>query len=315
MSKSPRKSIDAIRKALPQIERREIRLDVRQLEIREDPENPEITMRIPYNSNSEDMGFVERIAPGAFARSIRNGMRAKIKATDTTYRDVVSLWNHDPNLPLGRQSNETLRFDDSEEELQAIVTLDPGDTNHQNALRRVQRRDVVGSSFGFEKIVDDWDEEDGKPLRTLVEVRLFDVSPVTFPAYPGSEARSMVDIALRRSGVDLSDLADLLSGAKAGKVAEEYRDRLRAWIRHLESLVPPFQRTDDGMERRLMLHERVLRAMGGQEIPEKETPAEARTYVRPTDGKSYATFEMCVMDNQWADNPEGYCNMIKTGGE
>ena len=42
-------------------------------------------------------------------------------------------------------------------------------------------------SFGFRTITDEWRHEDGEVVRELIEVELFDVSPVTFPAYPQTD--------------------------------------------------------------------------------------------------------------------------------
>ncbi len=251
-------TIDEIRKALPERERRVIPAKLAAIEVRStDREPPKITMRIPYESDSEDMGFVERIAPGAFTRSIKNGQSAKNGRSD-----IVSLWNHDPSWVLGRQSNRTLSFEDGDTELSATVTLDGEDTMHRHFLRRVERRDVQGSSFGFEKVKDSWEETDAGPVRTLMEVRMFDVSPVTFPAYPASqsEARSLVDVALVRSGIDLSELADYLQQAKAGKVPESVRDGFRSWIARLSSMLPAVPPEDGDLLVKLALHERVSRA-------------------------------------------------------
>jgi len=51
----------------------------------------------------------------------------------------------------------------------------------------IDRGDVDQTSFGFETLSDRWETVDGGEVRTLMKVRLFDVSPVTFPAYPNTE--------------------------------------------------------------------------------------------------------------------------------
>lgn len=132
-----------------------------------------------FNQLSEDLGgFREMIAPGAFAASI-------------TKDDIRALINHDPNLIIGRSIAKTLRL--VEDEIGLAVGIDLPDTSAARDLIAVMERgDVTQMSFGFETISDKWEMKDGEPLRTLLAVRLWDVSPVTFPAYPQTEA------ALRR---------------------------------------------------------------------------------------------------------------------
>lgn len=43
-------------------------------------------------------------------------------------------------------------------------------------------------SFGFQTVKDLWEEREKKVVRTLQQVKLFDVSPVTYPAYPQTSA-------------------------------------------------------------------------------------------------------------------------------
>jgi len=126
-----------------------------------------------YNVETEIAGmFRERIAPGAFDTAV---------ATD----DVRALWNHDANFVLGRTSSGTLRLTADARGLQYDV--EPPDTQWARDLMvSVERGDVTQSSFGF--LVpdggDEWTREAGQmPLRTIRKAQLFDVSPVTYPAY------------------------------------------------------------------------------------------------------------------------------------
>lgn len=126
-----------------------------------------------YNVETEIAGFFrERIAPGAFEDAVQ---------TD----DVRALFNHDPNFVLGRTSSGTLQLSADHRGLRYDV--EPPDTQWARDLMvSVDRGDVTQSSFGF--VVpdggDEWTREDGKlPLRTIRKAQLYDVSPVTFPAY------------------------------------------------------------------------------------------------------------------------------------
>ena len=126
------------------------------------------------------MGFREKIAPGAFRKSIRR------KA------DVRALWNHNPDYVLGRTKSGTLRL--KEDDIGLAIEIQPPDTQWANDLvTTIERGDVDQMSFGFVVVKEEWTEDHKKKetVRTLEEVDLFDVSPVTFPAYP------QTDVAVR----------------------------------------------------------------------------------------------------------------------
>ena len=128
-----------------------------------------------FNQLSEPIGgqFREKISEGAFSKTIREG-------------DVKMLINHDPSLLLARSKagNGTLRLSEDSNGLQVEAEMAP--TSYARDLSVVmQRGDLDQMSFGFQKVKDSWDRADPKmPVRTLTENRLFDVSPVTYPAYP-----------------------------------------------------------------------------------------------------------------------------------
>lgn len=128
-----------------------------------------------FNELSEDLGgFRERIAPGAFRASIETS-------------DVRALWNHDSNIVLGRNKSGTLRM--SEDAVGLVYECDAPDTQlvKDMVMAPIARGDVTQCSFGFRTIADRWDEVNGEWIRTLLEVDLFDVSPVTYPAYPSTD--------------------------------------------------------------------------------------------------------------------------------
>jgi HK97 family phage prohead protease len=118
-------------------------------------------------------GFREQIDSGAFDDAVK---------TD----DVRALFNHDPNILLGRTESGTLRLKTDKKGLRYEVDL-PDTAQAKDVRTLIQRGDVSGSSFGFIVEEDDWDEREVKkgklPLRTILKASLFDVSPVTFPAY------------------------------------------------------------------------------------------------------------------------------------
>ena len=113
--------------------------------------------------------------------------------------DVRVLVNHDTTLVLGRTSAGTaeLRVDDIG--LWARVKINPDDSDAMNAYARNARGDVSGASFGFDikEIKRDYDISKGTVHRTLMKVKLYEVSVCTFPAYEKTDvgAREKTKIA------------------------------------------------------------------------------------------------------------------------
>ena len=129
-----------------------------------------------FNSDSEDMGFIERIKGGAFNGALK-------------ISDARALFNHDPNYILGRQSNGTLTLTEDKKGLH--MSVQPPDTQlvRDMILTPIERGDITQQSFGFTVESDSWSGLDtDKPTRTIEKVReLYDVSPVTFPAYQDTQ--------------------------------------------------------------------------------------------------------------------------------
>lgn len=119
-------------------------------------------------------GFREIIAKGAF--------------DDVLDNDVRALFNHDKNQIIGRTKSGTLTLFVDERGL-GYRCVPPETTIGNDLMVSVERGDITQSSFGFQIEEDEWDEDDeGRWIRTITKVkRLFDVSPVTFPAYEETE--------------------------------------------------------------------------------------------------------------------------------
>lgn len=114
-------------------------------------------------------GMVERIMPGAFAQAVNRD-------------DVRALFNHDTNMVLGRKSAGTLRLFDDNRGLR--YEIEPGDTTvYRDVAQFIKRKDVQGSSFAFVITDEQPRKENGIRIREIRGVELFDVGPVTFPAY------------------------------------------------------------------------------------------------------------------------------------
>jgi HK97 family phage prohead protease len=130
-----------------------------------------------FNSVSPDLGgFREQIKPGAFADSL---------STD----DIRALFNHDPNLILGRNRSGTLRLAEDEQGLR--IEVDPPDTQvSRDLMVSISRGDVNQMSFAFmvKPNGQTWEKaSDGTALRTLTSLKLLDVAIVVYPAYPDTQ--------------------------------------------------------------------------------------------------------------------------------
>lgn len=128
--------------------------------------------------------FREKIAPGAFKAAIKED-------------DVRALFNHDPNFVIGRTTAGTLKLSEDKTGLRYEAT--PPDTQWARDLMvSVGRGDVSQSSFGFQVVREEWTMPENRadlPLRTILEARLFDVSPVTYPAYEETSVEARTQAA------------------------------------------------------------------------------------------------------------------------
>lgn len=161
-----------------QLERRFFLTQDIEIETREDGTPTRIAgYAAVFNSLSQDLGgFVEVIRPGAFARSIREGV------------DVVANINHDDSFPLGRISKSTLRLREDNRGLHFSVVI-PNTSYGRDAVENIRNGNLIGCSFAFftPEGGDSWREEPGKLLRELRDIDLYDVAPVTRPAYTATE--------------------------------------------------------------------------------------------------------------------------------
>jgi uncharacterized protein len=133
-----------------------------------------------FNQNSKNLGgFKERIAPGAFTRSLKGG------------EDVKCLLNHDSSHLLGRTKNGTLTLSQDERGLKFRCVLNAESGAHRDLHALIKNGTLDECSFAFTvngPNGDSFDEaidENGVRYqrRTLKDVNLLDVSAVTYPAY------------------------------------------------------------------------------------------------------------------------------------
>ncbi len=131
--------------------------------------------------------FREQVDPKAFNKTIRE-------------MDVKALRNHNPDFIAGRSRGgpKNLRLEPDDHGL--FHTLQIPDTATARAIYEDVGAGLIDAmSFAFATVKDEWDEQDtASPLRTLKQVRLFDVSYVVYPAYPTTSAEARgITLALR----------------------------------------------------------------------------------------------------------------------
>jgi len=160
-----------------------------------------------FNSPSEPLPFIERIAPGAFKRSLK------------ARNDIKLLWNHDTGSVLGSTRAGTLKLEEDSHGLRVTAML-PETSLGKDVRTLVQRGDVSAMSFGFSVPAngDSWNTEGTE--RTLRSVRIHEVSIVAFPAYSqtaGTAAVRSFDGVAKRAEVDADELADAMLAIEDGK--------------------------------------------------------------------------------------------------
>ncbi|MFE2941033.1 HK97 family phage prohead protease [Streptomyces sp. NPDC059255] len=142
-------------------------------------------------------GFYEEIAPSAFTKTLTEG-------------DARMLIDHDSYYVVSRVSAGSLLLAEDARGLAVDSALDTGLSYVSDLKINIRIKNVTGMSFGFYVVKDDWTTEtvttsDGQTadveVRRILEVRLIEVSAVTFPAYEDTEAElASVRSALVRRG-------------------------------------------------------------------------------------------------------------------
>jgi len=204
------------------------RIQINDFELREGPTGDGMSFTgyaAVFNSDSEPLPFIERIAQGAFKKSLKSRMPIKM------------YMNHDSSMLLASTRSKTLRLQEDSKGL--LVEADLPDTTVGRDLSVLMKRgDVDSMSFGFSVPSggDKW-SDDGMS-RELRQVRLHEVSVVTgFPAYTATSAsvRSL-DILAERTGVDADKLAEAITVLEAGgTLSDESADLLSGAVSKLRA--------------------------------------------------------------------------------
>lgn len=152
-------------------------------------------------------GATESVAPGAFA--------------NTLGWDIRALIDHETRLVLGRNKSGTLELREDSHGLWGHVKINPNDQDAVNLYERVKRGDVDQCSFGFDIVKEDTEvRDDGSVHWTIREVKLYEVSVVTFPAYTetsvSARKKDFEEIQKRKTEKWRDDMKRRLKGENHG---------------------------------------------------------------------------------------------------
>lgn len=200
-----------------------MKIETRSFELRASA-NDDFTLEgtaVSYDCLSQDLGgYRERVMPGAFTRSLKQGA------------DVKCLLNHDVNVVFGRTKSGTLRLEDTRKGLLFRCQLDENISSHRDAYISVKRGDLNECSFAFVIAPggDAYDEvtENGKRFmrRTITDVaELRDVSVVTYPAYNAEGATS---VAARTADAAIDDANRARCAAIGREIEADFQRRIAA---------------------------------------------------------------------------------------
>ena len=164
-----------------------------------------------WNSPSEGLPFEERIAPGAFKRSLSRATAGQ--------KIIAFLFGHDEQRALATTKSGRLQLTEDETGLRVEAKLDPADPDAAKVISMLTHESAAaGWSFGFQKVQDSWDGNN----RTIKEANLFEVSILAAggqtPAYPATLGLTAIrQVTAPKIGVDADALVATLDSIKAGR--------------------------------------------------------------------------------------------------
>lgn len=150
-------------------------------------------------------GMTESVAPGAFA--------------ETLGEDIRALIDHETMYVLGRNQAGTLELREDSHGLWGDILINPNDQDAMNLYSRVQRGDVNQCSFGFDILEEETEfRDDGSVHWTIKKVKLYEVSVCTFPAYQETSVKARKDqyeeLMKRKADKWRAEMREKLKGAK-----------------------------------------------------------------------------------------------------
>lgn len=164
-----------------------------------------------WNSPSQGLPFEERIAPGAFKRSLSRASAGQ--------KIIAFLFGHDEQRALATTKSGRLTLTEDETGLRVEAKLDPADPDAAKVISMLTHEsEAAGWSFGFQKVQDAWDGNQ----RTIKEANLFEVSILAAggqtPAYPATLGLTAIrQVTAPKIGVEAEALVATLEAVKAGR--------------------------------------------------------------------------------------------------
>lgn len=160
-----------------------------------------------------DLGYFEEvIEQGAFDNALSKEY------------DIRCLFNHEAELILGRTLSGTCNvFVNADGNLEYTWVPDYENPTHMSVVRSIMRGDITQSSFAFTIKEQKWSESTkygsmGKRTITMIE-DLYDVSPVTYPAYADTEADARSVVAMRDQEREIEEAKRSQAAADVLKLA------------------------------------------------------------------------------------------------
>ena len=215
-----------------------------------------------FNSQSEDLGFIETIDPNAI--------------TDETIKrsDVFATLNHDMDKILARckygSGSLELKCDDKG----LYYRFDAPNTDLGDALLEyLNRGEIDSSSFAFTVKRDEWTKgDDGKTYRRILEIdQVFDISPVFCSAYPEAICQKRNKPSDYADKINKLEKRDMDNKEKLNQLEEEIK-KLKAEMEAEEK--PAEEPVEEPMEGKEAPGD--YKKPDEEKIEEKEAPGECK---------------------------------------
>ncbi len=141
----------------------------------------------------------EIIEKGAFTKTLQEN------------KDIPLLWHHDPRDPIGVVAD--IKADSKGLKIRGQLNLEVKSAQEKYSL--MKQKAIRGLSFGYRTIKDHW----GGRVKSLLEINLFEFSPVTFQMHPDAQITSVKEWGDGRSFAEsLEGIIEFLNDFKSTEI-------------------------------------------------------------------------------------------------